>query len=242
MPHWPSRLATFPLPAHRTRRAAFRHRALQWDHAARTRVDPAPTGMARPFFSVRVAGVARPRPLPAGRRTWRQACSRPAACACRPGLRSFLHSLPFAFACGGSSSLEHNAGVLGTATPGVLRAFPHLSSPEAPSLRGHYPASAVVRAFPPPCPARPAPRGAPVAACCITSRASRVAASFLFHACQRHYPGGCWSVPVTLSSRPAAGLPPNYERVGSRVNCFEACSAFTRVLARMVAEPPKAAL
>ena len=93
--------------------------------------------------AVRVAGVARPRPLPAGRRTWRQACSRPAACACRPGLRSFLHSLPFAFACAGSSSLEHNAGVLGTATPGVLRAFPHLSSPEVPSLRQRYPASPV---------------------------------------------------------------------------------------------------
>ncbi len=198
--------------------------------------------MARPFFSVRVAGVARPRPLPAGRRTRRQACSRPAASACRPGLRSFLHSLPFAFACAGSSSLEHNAGVLGTATPGVLRAFPHLSSPEVPSLRQRYPASPVVRTSPPPCPARPVPGGIPVWRVHATGRASRVAASFLFHACQRHYPGGCRSVPVTLSFRPAAGLPPNYERVGSRVKCFEACSAFTRVLARMVAEPPKAAL
>ena len=31
-------MGTFPLPALRTRRADFRHRALQWNHAARTRV------------------------------------------------------------------------------------------------------------------------------------------------------------------------------------------------------------
>ena len=100
--------------------------------------------------TVRVAGVARPRPLPGGRRTRRQASSRPAACACGLGLRAFLHSLPFAFACGGSSPLERNAGVLGHATPGVLRAFTHLSSPEVPSLRRRYPASPVVRTSPPP--------------------------------------------------------------------------------------------
>ena len=32
---------------------------------------------------------------------------------------------------------------------------------------------------------------------------------------------------LTLASRPAIGLPLNHERVGSRINCFEACSAFT---------------
>ena len=62
-------------------------------------------------------------------------------------------------------SRTHNAGVLGTATPGVLRAFPHLSTPEVPSLRRRYPASPVVRTSPPPCPARPAPYGVPVGAC-----------------------------------------------------------------------------
>ena len=35
---------------------------------------------------------------------------------------------------------------------------------------------------------------------------------------------------------------PYFRRVGFRINCFEACSAFTRVPACMVAEPPKAAL
>ena len=33
----PAPIATFPAPALRTRRADFRHRALQWDHAPRTR-------------------------------------------------------------------------------------------------------------------------------------------------------------------------------------------------------------
>ena len=33
----PAPVAAFPVPAHRTRRADFRHRALQWDHAPRTR-------------------------------------------------------------------------------------------------------------------------------------------------------------------------------------------------------------
>ena len=33
----PSPVGTFPPPALRTRRADFRHRALQWNHAARTR-------------------------------------------------------------------------------------------------------------------------------------------------------------------------------------------------------------
>ena len=34
----PIPMGTFPPPALRTRRADFRHRALQWNHAARTRV------------------------------------------------------------------------------------------------------------------------------------------------------------------------------------------------------------
>ena len=33
----PAPMVTFPAPALRTRRADFRHRALQWDHASRTR-------------------------------------------------------------------------------------------------------------------------------------------------------------------------------------------------------------
>ncbi len=40
-----------------------------------------------------------------------------------------------------------------------------------------------------------------------TEWASRVAPSYLFPACQRHYPGGNGSVPVSLTSRTAVGLP-----------------------------------
>ena len=47
------------------------------------------------------------------------------------------------FNSGGSVALEHTSGVLGIATPGALRSFPHLSSPEAPSLPRHYPLSSV---------------------------------------------------------------------------------------------------
>ena len=57
--------------------------------------------------------------------------------------------------------------------------------------------------------ARPAPRGVPVDACPISPRASRVASFFPFHACQRHYPDGSESVPASLSSPSAIGLPLN---------------------------------
>ena len=57
--------------------------------------------------------------------------------------------------------------------------------------------------------ARPAPRGVPVDVCYISARASRVASFFPFHACQRHYPDGSESVPASLSSPSAIGLPLN---------------------------------
>ena len=67
----PAPIVTFPAPALRTRRADFRHRALQWDHAPRTRT-------ARAIWACRwSADAARlplciPTPSPARRR----ACSR----------------------------------------------------------------------------------------------------------------------------------------------------------------------
>ena len=73
-----------------------------------------------------------------------------------------------------------------------------------------------------------------------TDRASRVATAPLFHACRRHYPGGagrCARRPLPGRWQPS----PLFRRVGLRVARFEACSTFTRVAARMVAEPPKAA-
>ena len=122
-----------------------------------------------------------------------------------------------------------------------LASFPYRSRPRAPSLRRHYPASSVIQAPPPPRPARPVPRGIPVGACHTTDGASRVASSFLFHACQRQYPGGsgqCFhrSLPGRHRSSPFP------RRVDSHIARFGACSAFTHVPACMLAEPPIAVL
>ena len=67
--------------------------------------------------------------------------------------------------------------------------------------------------------------------------------------CCNHPPLPCVPPPLPRRSRPMRASPssrpmaafPLFRRVGLRVARFEACSAFTRVAARMVAEPPKAA-
>ena len=97
--------------------------------------------------------------------------------------------------------------------------------PEAPSLGRHYPASTVLRASPPPCPARPCPHGSSVGACHATGRASRVASTPPFHTCRRHYPGGAGR--CLHRSLPDPWQPsPSIRRVGFRITCFEACTAF----------------
>ena len=97
-----------------------------------------------------------------------------------------------------------------------------------------------LQAHPPPCrPGLPL-AGGPVGPCHATGRASRVAPAPLFHACRRHYPGGTGR--CVCRSLPGPWQPsPKNRRVGFRITRFEACSAFTRVAARMVARPPKAA-
>ena len=128
--------------------------------------------------------------------------------------------------CGGSVALEHSSGVLGSATPGALRPFLHLSSPEAPSLLRRYPLSTVVRASPPPCPAPPVPCGILVWRVHATDRASRVAAVSLLRTCHRPYPGG--TDRCSRRSLPGRWQPsPFSRRVGFRVALFEACSTFT---------------
>ena len=54
---------------------------------------------------------------------------------------------------------------------------------------------------------RPVPRGGSGRRVLAIGRASRVAASSIFHACQRQYPGGVNSVLSSLSSRVVGGLP-----------------------------------
>ena len=55
----PAPVAAFPVPAHRTRRADFRHRALQWDHAPRTRTTGTKVGTG-PVNRRTVAAARRP--------------------------------------------------------------------------------------------------------------------------------------------------------------------------------------
>ena len=220
-------MGTFPPPALRTRRADFRHRALQWNHAARTRafqLRPA-GGSCEPWHPARalaLAGRCVVRPVDA--LTTATARVVPFACACD----DVWHSCSF-------------IGVIGhSATPGACSLSPSLP-PEAPSLGRHCPASTVVRASPPPWPARPCPHGSSVGACHATARASRVASIPLFHAWRRQYPGGGGR--CLRRSLPDRWQPSPYDRrVGFRSIGFEACPAFTRVASCMVAEPPSATL
>ena len=93
-----------------------------------------------------------------------------------------------------------------------------LPRPALPGVFGRTDLSATLTA-------RPVPRGIPVGACHTTDGASRVASSFLFHACQRQYPGGsgqCFhrSLPGRHRSSPFP------RRVDSHIARFGACSAF----------------
>ena len=115
--------------------------------------------------------------------------------------------------------------------------FPNQGSfppPALPGFLGNTSPSATLTA-------RPAPHGVPVGACHTTDRASRVATLSIFHACHSQCPGE--TDRCSRRSPPDRCQPsPFYRRVGFRITRFEACSAFTHVAARMLAEPPKAAL
>ena len=61
-----------------------------------------------------------------------------------------------------------------------------------------------------------------------------------FATCRAQYPGGSRWMPVSIAS-PLIRPSPIPRRVGIRIFTFEACSGFTRVTARWIAQPPKAA-
>ena len=188
----------------------------QWSHAARTRA-----------FRLRPAAAGL-----ASRRTRLTPCRWPAGAIVRPVdalTTATARVVPFAYACDDVWHSCSFVGVIGrSATPGACSRSPSLP-PEAPSLGRHCPASTVVRASPPPWPARPCPHGSSVGACHATGRASRVASIPLFHTCRRHYPGGTGR--CSRRSLPDRWQPsPIFRRVGFRVTRFEACSAFTSSL------------
>ena len=156
----------FPPPALRTGRADLPHPALQWDHATRTRnasSEPLPAIAGHPRYRwlclppAPGSCTASPRcPSP----TRRQTCSRPDSTEPPIGQPG-----PFAYACDASELPAPSRGVhrqSHSRGPSPLR---HSSSPEAPFLDGQLP-----RVFSPTdlsatLPARPVPRGVPVAAC-----------------------------------------------------------------------------
>jgi hypothetical protein len=137
-----------------------------------------------------------------------------------------------------SATSENNLGVVRLiANLPFPRRFLRPPSTEAPSLRRSYPASSVLRASPPSQTARPVSHELPVDPyrdhrwdfpCCVWSP---------LPACRRQYPGrsdGICSLVRFHQLRPS----PKPGRVGSCINVFEACSAFTHVTACMLAESP----
>ena len=121
-----------------------------------------------------------------------------------------------------------------------------LSRTNAPSIRRHYPASSVLRASPPPCRPELILTGFrfSVGAC-----ASPTGLAVL-----HPLPCACMLSPLTRQRRPASFVraslggtgrwqpSPCSGRVGLRVELFEACSAFTRVMDCTLAESLMAAL
>ena len=101
-------------------------------------------------------------------------------------------------------TLSDPVRLLSVATPCLLSMLLSTQGPFPPPVLPGFPGTTDPSAT---LTARPAPRGVPVDLCCISVRASRVAALFLFHACRRQYPDGNGSVPVSLASPSANGLP-----------------------------------
>ena len=237
-PLWSQGLArrphvTFPAPAPRTRRADFRHRALQRDHAPRTRITGA-KGVRRWSGSPTSSADSARRPL----------------CAPLPSRQAVkpVHASTASSPYGSAPSLMH--GMLPQSLPlsrgpGIATPASLLPSDIAPRLRP-LSSTGITRRLqyyePLRHPAGPAGPSRDSGWCVhTTDRASRVASIPLLHACRRQYPGATgWCVRRSLPCRWQPS--PYYRRVGFRITLFEACSAFTRVAARMFAEPPMAAL
>ena len=149
-------MGTFPPPALRTRRADFRHRALQWNHAARTRV-PGHNQRA----GLRELWHQAQTHAPAGRCVGRPVDALPTATA---------RVVPFAFACADDPGFPLISGVIGRRPlPRACSLSPSLP-PEVPSLRRHYPASSVPTDLSATLPAPPDPHGLSVGVCRATGQ------------------------------------------------------------------------
>ena len=227
---WPR----FQSPALRTRRADFPHRALQWDHAPRTRTTRTGRGREEPVGPVArgrcTTAILPPTSFP----VCRQACS-------RPGDVEPFGSDPFASACDAFRTLCPQDGVLGKATPAGIH-----PSRIAPHLRP-LPSAGITRLpryyWPLRHPASPdwssRISGWRVHA---TDRASRVATPSILQTCRRHYPGGNDPVRLSLASRTATGLPLSQGGSAPALPFSRPARRSRHVPACLLAEPPKAAL
>jgi hypothetical protein len=101
-------------------------------------------------------------------------------------------------------------------------------------LRRHYPASTLLR--PCPTPARAAAYR-DVEAATLAHDGSPPITRTTFPTCRAYYPGGPDGCTCRLLPHPL-GPSPNSSRVGIHKFPFEACSGFTRVTARWIAQPP----
>ena len=109
---------------------------------------------------------------------------------------------------------------------------------QGPSLHRHYPASTVLRPCPTPDPSRRAKHV--VEAATLARNGSPPITRITIPACRAHLPRRIERVRSSISS-PLMLPSPLFRRVGIRIITFEACSGFTHITARWIAQPPKAA-
>ena len=110
----------------------------------------------------------------------------------------------------------------------VARSCQHRSRTKGPFLHRHYPASPVLRPYPPPQGAGSVPHDTTVGQHRLpaTPRGFPCCTQPLFRTCRRHYPGG--TVGCSHRSLPQRRRPsPKFRRVGFRIALIKACSAFT---------------
>src|SRR5215469_17005368 len=134
---------------------------------------------------------------------------------------------------------EHKPGAARLiVNPHVLHCFLRPSLTEAPSLHRHYSASTVLRASPSPQTDRPVSHELPVdPGTAITAGVSRVASGLLCLHAIAITPAGWMDFIRSYFFHPRRPSPIT-RWVGSCINRFEACSAFTHVMACTLAESP----
>ena len=226
-------LITFPVPALRTGRAVFPHLGSPVGSCVshtgpRSHPWTTPMGLAPVPYSIHVRSRSAARPVDA--LTTPSSSDDPFTFACDASgvSASFYRKLP---------RFQASVATPGTLPPSVTA--PHLRLPfPPPALPGFSSTTSLSATLP----AQPPPHGVPVRCvphhpqgfpCCCLLPLPCVPASL-----PRRVQRGARVARFPLRLRPS----PFLRWVGPRIARFEACSTFTRVPARMFAEPPYAAL